>query len=107
MNHHGAALQKLIRDNKKAKKIFSEVIEDYNSANISKRERSMLCYAEKLTKKPNSVKKEDIKRLKEIGLSDKDILDLNQVVSYFNYVNRIAEGLGIDLEEGKEEIYKK
>jgi len=67
----------------------------------------MLCYAEKLTKKPNSVKKEDIKRLKEIGLSDKDILDLNQVVSYFNYVNRIAEGLGIDLEEGKEEIYKK
>lgn len=67
----------------------------------------MLCYAEKLTKKPNSVEKEDIKNLKEMGLSDKDILDLNQVVSYFNYVNRIAEGLGIELEEKKEEIFKK
>jgi len=97
----------LIRDNKKAKKIFSEVIEDYNSANITKRERAMLCYAEKLTKKPNSIEKDDINNLKDMGLIDKDILDLNQVVSYFNYVNRIAEGLGIDLEEGKEEIYKK
>jgi len=67
----------------------------------------MLCYAEKLTKKPNSVEKEDIKNLKEMGLSDKDILDLNQVVSYFNYVNRIAEGLGIELEDESEEIYKK
>jgi len=67
----------------------------------------MLCYAEKLTKKPNSVEKEDIKNLKEMGLSDKDILDLNQVVSYFNYVNRIAEGLGIELEDKSEEIYKK
>jgi len=67
----------------------------------------MLCYAEKLTKKPNSVEKEDIKKLKEMGLSDKDILDLNQVVSYFNYVNRIAEGLGIELEDESEEIYKK
>ena len=42
-----------------------------------------------------------------MGLSDKDILDLNQVVSYFNYVNRIAEGLGIELEKEREEIYKK
>ena len=107
INHHGAALQKLIRDNEKADKIFSEVIADYNTADISKKERAMLCYAEKLTKKPKSVKKEDIKNLKEMGLSDKDILDLNQVVSYFNYVNRIAEGLGIELEEEREEIYKK
>lgn len=107
INHHGAALQKLIRNEEKAEKIFSEVITDYNIADISEKEKAMLCYAEKLTKKPNSVEKEDISNLKEMGLSNKDILDLNQVVAYFNYVNRVAEGLGIELEEGKEEIYQK
>ncbi|MGM0437719.1 MAG: peroxidase [Bacillota bacterium] len=100
-------LQKLIRNQEKAKKVFSEVLEDYNTADISEKERAMLCYAEKLTKDPTLVEKDDLKKLKEIGLSDRDILDLNQVVSYFNYVNRIAEGLGIELEKGKEEIFKK
>ncbi|KXS47827.1 MAG: Uncharacterized protein AWL62_2394, partial [Halanaerobium sp. T82-1] len=50
------------------------------------------------TKKPASVKKEDLDRLREFDLSDRDILDLNQVVAYFNYVNRTADGLGIELE---------
>jgi uncharacterized peroxidase-related enzyme len=58
----------------------------------------MLDYAVKLTKKPASVKKEDLDRLREFDLSDRDILDLNQVVAYFNYVNRTADGLGIELE---------
>lgn len=58
----------------------------------------MLCYAEKLTKEPTSVGREDVQKLKEAGFSNRDILDINQVVAYFNYVNRTAEGLGVKLE---------
>ena len=74
-------------------------MEDYNKADITEKEKEMLNYAEKLTKKPSSIIKADIERLKDKGLIEKDILDLNQVVAYFNYVNRLADGLGIELEE--------
>ncbi|ODS50903.1 MAG: hypothetical protein A8274_143 [Halanaerobium sp. 4-GBenrich] len=88
----------MIRDDEQADKILSGVLDDYNSAPISEKEKEMLDYAVKLTKKPASVKKEDLDRLREFDLSDRDILDLNQVVAYFNYVNRTADGLGIELE---------
>ena len=61
----------------------------------------MLDYAKSLTIKPTSVQKNIITELKNIGFSDEDILDINQVVSYFNYVNRIVEGLGVKLETEK------
>ena len=88
----------MIRDDEQADKILSGILDDYKSASISEKEKEMLDYAVKLTKKPASVKKEDLDRLREFDLSDRDILDLNQVVAYFNYVNRTADGLGIELE---------
>jgi len=42
----------------------------------------------------------DINRLRSLGLSDRAINDATQVVSFFNYINRIADGLGVDLEQG-------
>ena len=62
-------------------------------------EKAMLQYAEKLTRKPYSIKKQDIDKLRQAGFSDRNIFDINQIVAYFNYVNRIADGLGIELEE--------
>lgn len=41
----------------------------------------------------------DVQLLLDAGLSERDVIDANQVVSYFNYVNRVAEGLGVELEE--------
>ncbi len=41
----------------------------------------------------------DIDRLRVQGLSDRDVVDANQVVAYFNYVNRIVDGLGVELED--------
>lgn len=99
MTHHGAALQKLINNDKKAEKILENIINNYKEADISDEVKEVLNYAEKLTKDPSSITKIDIQKLKDKGLSDKDILDLNQVVAYFNYVNRLADGLGIELEE--------
>lgn len=40
----------------------------------------------------------DVSALREAGLDDRGIVDANQVVSYFNYVNRVADGLGVELE---------
>lgn len=59
-----------------------------------------LCrYALRLTGSPSAVERADLEPLYEHGLDDRAIVDLNQVVAYFNYVNRIAEGLGVELEE--------
>jgi len=63
----------------------------------------MLDYAVLLTESPSTVSRDDIADLREEGLTDEDILDLNQVVSYFNYVNRVAEGLGVKLEKNRED----
>lgn len=58
-----------------------------------------LCrYALQLTRSPSSVERADLEPLYAHGLDDRAIVDLNQVVAYFNYVNRIAEGLGVELE---------
>jgi|TARA_B100001750_G_scaffold77886_1_gene61770 alkylhydroperoxidase family enzyme len=58
-----------------------------------------LCqWAEKLTKTPGEMSKSDITILEEAGLSQDAISDAAQVVGYFNYINRIADGLGVDLE---------
>ena len=60
---------------------------------------AMLDYASKLTIYTKDIIREDVERLREMGYSDLGILDINQTVSYFAYVNRIADGLGVELEE--------
>ena len=58
-------------------------------------ELEMLRYAEKLTLRPNSMVQEDVLALKAAGAEDGEILELNQIVGYFNYVNRLLNGLGV------------
>ena len=58
----------------------------------------MLDYVERLTIDPSSVDEADIQRLRDAGFSDRDILDICEVTSYYAYVNRIADGLGVSLE---------
>lgn len=50
--------------------------------------------------RPVDVTAQALEPLRAVGLTDRDIVDANQVVAYFNYVNRIAEGLGVDQDEG-------
>lgn len=58
-----------------------------------------LCrHAEKLTRAPSSVSEADIAALKAAGLGDEEILDLTQIAAYFNFVNRIVLGLGVEVE---------
>jgi|TARA_B100000586_G_scaffold64995_1_gene44949 uncharacterized peroxidase-related enzyme len=59
----------------------------------------MLNYAAKLTERPADIFAKDIEQLRDVGFKDRAILDINQIVAYFAYVNRIADGLGVDLED--------
>ena len=58
----------------------------------------MLVYAEKLTLTPWEMEEADVIALREVGFSDAAILDINQVTGYYAFVNRLADGLGVELE---------
>lgn len=75
------------------------LIEDPEKVELEPRTRAMVDYALKLTDKPASMQKTDVERLRGVGLGDRDILDLNLVAGYFAFVNRLADGLGVPLED--------
>ncbi len=58
----------------------------------------MLAYSAKLTREPWNMSRADIESLREAGFSDGAILDICQVAAYFAFVNRLADGLGVELE---------
>jgi uncharacterized peroxidase-related enzyme len=58
----------------------------------------MLDYAEKLTRTPAAVRREDVEALRQVGFSDADVLHIAEVTAYYAFVNRIADGLGVELE---------
>lgn len=59
----------------------------------------MLNFAVKLTSEPGSLVIKDINQLREVDFSDRDILDIVEVTAYYAYANRIADGLGVTLED--------
>ena len=67
---------------------------------MTETDRALCDYAVKLTQSPAAVEQADVDKLRQAGLSDQAISDAAQVISYFNYINRIADGLGVDLEPG-------
>jgi uncharacterized peroxidase-related enzyme len=73
---------------------------------VSPKDRAMLEYAVKLTEHPEKMLKIDIERLRSSGLNDKAILRINLITSYFNFVNRIVSGLGVQLENKESRIYQ-
>ena len=75
---------------------------DYRQAEVTAAERAMLDYAVKLTREPASMVEADVEALRLQGFSDSAILDINLVTSYFAFVNRLADGLGVELED----VYK-
>ena len=59
----------------------------------------MLDYAVVLTREPWAVREKDVQRLRSAGFGDRAILDVNLVAGYYAFVNRLADGLGVPLEE--------
>jgi uncharacterized peroxidase-related enzyme len=68
---------------------------DYTKANLSEQDRAMLDYAAKLTLNAAQVAPADLDRLRAAGFDDRGILQINLIASWFNYINRVADGLGV------------
>jgi uncharacterized peroxidase-related enzyme len=80
-------------------KALVEALEkDYTSAPISEQDRVMLDYVVKVTKDATKVGKEDHEKLRALGFDDRGILQITLIAAWFNYINRVADALGVGRE---------
>ncbi len=77
----------------KDEKLAEQVKVDFTKADLSPRERRIADFAVKVTRAPNACSPADIQLLKEVGLDDKDILSLVQIIAYYNLSTRLFESL--------------
>jgi uncharacterized peroxidase-related enzyme len=73
---------------------------DYHSAPISEQDRTMLDYVVKLTKDATKVSPADHEKLRAAGFDDRGILQITLIASWFNYINRVADALGVGRDGG-------
>ncbi len=79
-------------------KLVEALKKDYATAPITQQERVMLDYVVKLTKDATKIWKDDHDRLRSEGFDDKAILQITLIASWFNYINRVADALGVGRE---------
>jgi uncharacterized peroxidase-related enzyme len=80
--------------------LVDEVLRSGRAAAVTPRMRAILDYADKLTRMPGAMRREDLDPLREQGLGDAEILDVVEITAFFNFVNRIANALHVDPEPG-------
>lgn len=95
INHHAEALNFYWKDKDRLKSF----IKDFRSIDAEPGIKLLLEYATELTISPNQITQTTIDEIKSSGWSDEDILTVNLIISYFNFVNRIALGLGVEFSE--------
>jgi len=95
VTHHRRGLRRLLRDDALADAIEA----DFRAAGLSGARVAMLTYVEKLTLRPAAMRSSDVEDLRRAGFTDADILAICEVAAYYAYANRIADGLGVQLEE--------
>ncbi|MBI3520393.1 MAG: peroxidase-related enzyme [Bacteroidetes bacterium] len=100
--HHAAALNHYWKDEKK----LSLLIRDFSKVGLSEIDNNLCKLAWQLTTTPNISTEPLIINLKTKGLDDRAILDSTLVIAYFNFVNRIVLGLGVELEKDNGIGYK-
>ena len=77
------------------KELVDALARDYTTALITAQERVMLDYVVKLTKDATKVWPEDHAKLRAVGFDDRGILQITLIASWFNYINRVADALGV------------
>ena len=95
VNHHTESLRHYIND----EETLTMLATADGLETLEPRLSNIVRHAEKLTSAPGAMTESDLGELRAEGLSDKDILDLTLIVGYFNFVNRIAMGLGVSYSE--------
>ena len=98
VTHHSTNLRKLIDDDERYAQIITALNSHQPQEAFDDKELAMLKYVEKLTLEVNDIRKPDVDALFTAGCDDGEILELNQVVGYFCYVNRLLNGLGVTTE---------
>ncbi len=97
MAHHGAGLLRITKD----RALVEALKSGGDFPHIDAAERRMLEYARKLTLAPKDMNEEDVQLLRDAGFSDFAVLAINAATAYMNFINRVAQGLGVALEEDR------
>ena len=79
-------------------KLAEQAKQNYLHAKLPARSKALANFADLVTRTPAAVRRQDVDALRKHGLGDRDILDAVEVIAYFNYINRVADALGIDPE---------
>lgn len=101
ITHHGEALQKYVKDPDWVQALAA----DPEGYPLEAAERALADYALGLTRAPATGRREAVEALRSAGFDDGAILHATEVASYFNYVNRLVHGLGVELEEEDDRDY--
>jgi uncharacterized peroxidase-related enzyme len=91
VNHHADALKRYLDD----EETLNMLVAADGLETLEPRLSNIVRHAEKLTTAPSAMTESDLGELRAVGLSDRDVLDITLITSYFNFVNRIAMGLGV------------
>lgn len=93
--HHSDGLLRVTKD----KELAATMRENFRDHQLSDAERAMLEFAEQLTTSPEADHASSVQKLKSLAFTEEAILHITLVIAYFNFVNRIANGLGVHLED--------
>ena len=91
MESHSEFLRRVTLD----EELTAALRRDYTRANLNDADRAMLDYTAKVTRHAWQVTPEDLDALRKVGFDDRAILQINLIASWFNYINRVADGLGV------------
>ena len=98
VDHHFTGMRSQLKDDRCADMIRQALESEDLSSVFSTQEIAAIKYTRMLTKAPDSLTRDDIESMRTAGWPDDQILEINQVVSYFNYANRTVLGLGVNTE---------
>jgi uncharacterized peroxidase-related enzyme len=96
--HHWSNARKLIADEARAATVIDALRSGQPQQAFAGKELALIRYAEKLTRSPGAMERSDVEACRRTGAEDGEILEVNQVCAYFNYSNRLLNGLGVDTE---------
>lgn len=88
-----------MHDEDEADRVVHLIATNWREAPLEDGDKALCYFAEKLTETPSAMTKGDVETLRQHGFDDRAIHDASQVISYFNYINRIADSLGVEVEE--------
>lgn len=99
VEHHFYGLKRLLDNDEKSTSFLTAVNNDSLDTYFDQKEFAAVQYAKKLTLALSEIEEQDVEQLRSEGYTDGEILEINQVVSYFNYVNRTVVGLGVNTKD--------